>query len=208
MNIAVAKLKSAINNPSTDPERTQSAVSQLRAFAADPKDSRAADALLVLRELGLDSSSISCTDSVQSQAEPSAYAVAKAKAIINDPASTPEQREAAWVKLKTVEDIPSQVRALEHELLEEFHHSSIADCDYGDVHSFCTEKEWKNPAVKSLFFDRWLPAFWKTETGSRKLVELETYGLMHNNPGKRSDADLERIAIVAELRRPEPAPTA
>ena len=46
---------------------------------------------------------------------------------------------------------PTEIRALENELLEELHRGSLADVDYGEVHKFCTDKEWKNPAVKSLF---------------------------------------------------------
>jgi hypothetical protein len=200
MNQAIATLKTTVVNPVTHDKRREAAISQLRAIAADSKDFRATEASLVLRELNIGALPVS-TETVHTQAKPSASTVAKAKAVINDPSSTPEQREAAWIKLKTPEDIPAEVRALENKLLEELHCGSLADVDACDLHKFCSEKEWKNPAVKALWFDRWLPAYWKTEQGSRKLAELETYGLMHNNPGKRSETDLESFALIAELRR-------
>lgn len=178
-------MRAVLSNPDSPEAEKAEATASLKRLA----DAGNAAARELLTELGL------------LAAQPSTYTASKAKEVINDPASTPEQREAAWIKLKTPEDIPAEVRALERELLEEFHQASIADVEYGDIHKFCTDKKWTNPAAKSLFFDRWLPAYRNTEQGSRKLAELETYRLMHKNPDKRSPSDLERMAAIAELRR-------
>lgn len=137
--------------------------------------SKSLDAQLVLREVSPESLP-ACTETVQ---KPKARAVGQ---------TTPD-------------DMPAEVTALERELLQELHRGSLSDVEGDELHRFCTEKEWKNPAVKSLWFDRWLPAYWKTESGSRKLAQLETYGLMHKNADKRSEPDLARIAVIAELRR-------
>lgn len=177
-------LRGIITKPGSPETEKSEATASLKRLA----DAGGEDARQVLTELGL------------LTPQPSTYTVAKAKDIINDPASTPEQREAAWIKVKTPEDIPAEVRQLEIELLEEVSRGSIADVDHTQIHKFCTDKEWKNPAVKSLFFDRWLPPYWKSEH-SLKLAQVETYKLMHDNPTKRSESDLEAIALLAETRR-------
>jgi hypothetical protein len=178
-------LRGIITNPGSPETEKSEATASLKRLA----DAGGEDARQVLIELGL------------LAPEPSPYTTAKAKQVINDPASTPEQREAAWVKLKTPEDIPAEVRQLEIELLEEVSRGSIADVDYAEVHRFCTDKEWTNPAVKSLFFERWLPAYWKSEQGSRKLAELEKYKMMNDSPTKRGESDLQAMDLIAETRR-------
>jgi hypothetical protein len=178
-------LRAIITNTASPETEKSEATASLKRLA----DAGGEDARQVLRELGLLTPQLST------------YTVAKAKDIINDPASTPEQREAAWIKLKTPEDIPAEVRQLEIELLEEVSRGSIADVDYAGIHQFCTDREWKNPAVKSLFFDRWLPAYWKSEQGSRKLAELEKYKMMNDSPTKRGESDLQAMDLIAETRR-------
>jgi hypothetical protein len=178
-------MRAVLANPdSAEPEKTEATASLQRLADAGNEA-----AVQILTELGLLAS------------QPSAFTASRAKEIICNPASTPEQRTEAWVKLKTAEGVPAEVRTLERELLDELHRASIADVDYGEVHTFCDERKWTTPAVRSLFFDRWLPAYWKSEQGSKKLAELEAYGLMHNNPGQRSNADIERFELIAELRR-------
>jgi hypothetical protein len=172
------------NSSSPETEKAEAAASLKRLADAGGEDARQA-----LIELGL------------LPAQPSTYTIAKAKEVINDPESTPEQREAAWIKVKTPEDIPAGVRQLEIELLEEVSRGSIDDVAYAEIHQFCTDREWKNPAVKSLFFGRWLPAYWKSEQGSRKLAELEKYKMMNDRPTKRSESDLQAMGFIAETRR-------
>ena len=177
-------LREIIYNPdSSEAEKSEATASLKRLAEAGGEDARK-----VLTDLGL----------LAPDASP--YTIANAKAVINDPSSTPQQREAAWVKLKTPEDVPAETRKLERELLEETSCASITDVNYQDVHKFCTEQEWKNPAVVALF-ERWLHAYWKTEQGSRKLAEAETYALMHKLSDQRGDNDSAAMGFLAELRR-------
>jgi hypothetical protein len=178
-------MRAVLTNPdSAEPEKAEATASLQRLAEAGNES-----AIQILTELGL------------LAAQPSTYTASKAKAVINDPTSTTEQREAAWGKIKTPEDIPAQVQALESELLESLHRRSLADVDYGEVHTFCDERKWTNPAVRLLFFERWLPTYWQTEQGSRKLAELELYELMFINPDKREDSDIAAMKAIAEIRR-------
>jgi hypothetical protein len=177
-------LREIITKPGSPEIEIEEATASLKRLA----DAGGEDARQALTELGL------------LTPPPSTYTVSKMKAVINDPAATPEERESAWIMLKAPEDIPAEVRKLEAELLEEVSSASIAAVTFQDLHEFCTAREWRNPAVASLF-QRWLETYFKSEAGSRKLAQLETYKLLHDNPSDRHDSETGIIPFLAEVRR-------
>ena len=69
MNQAIATLKTTVVNPVTSAPRREAATSLLRAIAADPKDPRATEASLVLRELNLSTLPVSTDAGQTRQAE-------------------------------------------------------------------------------------------------------------------------------------------
>jgi hypothetical protein len=85
--------------------------------------------------------------------------------VLNDPASTAEERELARQRLGSD---PTQ---LEVELTAALGKPLLA-VEYMDIHKFCRERGWTNSRA---LFDRWLTSHFQTKAGRRDLQRAAEY---------------------------------
>ncbi|HZR57041.1 MAG TPA: hypothetical protein VFA74_09235 [Terriglobales bacterium] len=208
MNILISNLRSKITDPATNEELKASATEQLVSIAADEKNPRHIDARLVIEELSIEGGIPSGPTLAVPFAEPAlksrevSYVVGKAKAVVNSPSASPEEKAEAWERIKDpATAFREEVSALESTLLTETGKVSIVDVPYQDIQKFCTASGWKEPAVRSLFFDRWFPVYASTPEGAEKMRLLEEYGLTHNAQMRGEQPNTDRIAVLTLARK-------
>jgi hypothetical protein len=85
--------------------------------------------------------------------------------VLNDPASTPEEKELARQKLG------SDPIHLEVELTAALGKPLMA-IEYLDLHRFCSERGWNKARA---LFDRWLAVHFRTDAGQRDLQRAASY---------------------------------
>lgn len=216
MHIELARNRAILANPQESESHKNAARSALESIAADPSDRRQQDAAFVLRELGLTGEQ-SRTETVQTPDSPkqgpldwipTSYTedlptfLATYRSTINNPSASAPEKAAAW---KVVNDPETElnriVDGLESELLAQAARLHISTIEHGAIHEFCTAKGWTKIPTRLLYFDRWLPAYFATDHGSRKLAELETYKMMHDTDGRKEKPDKAKIALFTEIRR-------
>jgi hypothetical protein len=150
--------------------------------------------------------------------------VSRLKATISNPESSSERKENAIAELRALSDTNLDARLvlrelglskdetparaangtlspLEKDLLIATHKADIRFVDYLEIHQFCTENGWDEDEVKALYFDRWLPAYFQTDEGSRKLAKLESYKMMADASQRGEKPNLGAIDALVEVRR-------
>jgi hypothetical protein len=85
--------------------------------------------------------------------------------VLNDPASTPQEKELARQK------IGSDPVQLEAELTAALGKPLMA-VDYLDVHTYCTARGWNHARA---LFDKWLTSHFRTAVGRRDLARAVEY---------------------------------
>jgi hypothetical protein len=98
------------------------------------------------------------------------------EAILNDPASTQEEKTAAQAALHGQAD---PVVHLQAELLQTLAKPELVSVSYFDIHRFCSDRSWRLLPVRELY-DRWFDAFLASETGQAYLQEIASHLLKHD----------------------------
>jgi hypothetical protein len=75
--------------------------------------------------------------------------------ILNDPASTTEERSIAQAELDGLDRDHDPVTRLEAKLLQSTGKAKLGAIDYHDIHKFCTAYGWREAHVMDLWW-KWL----------------------------------------------------
>ena len=98
----------------------------------------------------------------------------KLEQIINDPASTSEERAVARQEMGS-----NSVAHLEAELLQIVAKPDLSAVDYLTLHRFCGERGWQSLPIRELY-DHWLGAYFKTENGQKNAARIAEYLRKHD----------------------------
>ncbi len=123
------------------------------------------------------------------------------EAIIQDPRTTPAERDAARRELGIPEpSVPQPVQAdnaLAAALLQSAGKASLADVAYLEVHRFCSERKFDKEAM--ALFTEWREAYFQTEQGAETRQRLEILMRMYIVELRPDDPELR--ADLREARR-------